>query len=111
MKDSLGAGSSGARLPPPATVLPRISRIAITGAGKRGKSMTDQQPPLTFTFGAILRMAVIVSLLWIIGDTLDGGSESFIGVHCSWQLGYASLWLLIAGSASMSIRISRPYLR
>jgi hypothetical protein len=42
--------------------------------------MTDQEPPLTFTFGTILRMAVIVSLLWIIGDTLDGGSESFIGV-------------------------------
>ena len=42
--------------------------------------MTDPEPPLTFTFGAILRMAVIVSLLWIIGDALDGGSQSFIGV-------------------------------
>jgi hypothetical protein len=79
MKDS-PSRFFGARLPPPATVLPRISRIAMAGAGQRGKSMTDQEPPLTFTFGTILRMAIIVSLLWIIGDTLDGGSESFIGV-------------------------------
>jgi len=42
--------------------------------------MTDHEAPLTLTFGAILRIGIPVSILWIIGDAIDGGSESFIGV-------------------------------
>jgi hypothetical protein len=42
--------------------------------------MTDHEPPLTPTFGTILRVGVPVSILWIIGDAMDGGSQSFIGV-------------------------------
>jgi hypothetical protein len=42
--------------------------------------MTDYEPPLTLTFGAILRVGVPVSFLWMIGDAIDGGSQSFIGV-------------------------------
>jgi hypothetical protein len=54
----------------------------IPGRGwtKRGNPMTDHEPPLTLTFGAILRVGVPVSLLWIVGDAIDGGSQSFIGV-------------------------------
>jgi hypothetical protein len=35
-------------------------------------------PPLNFTFGAILRVGVLASLVWIIGDALDGGSQSLL---------------------------------
>ena len=42
--------------------------------------MTDHEPPLTLSFGAILRIGIPVSILWIIGDAIDGGSRSFIGV-------------------------------
>jgi hypothetical protein len=42
--------------------------------------MTDHEPPLTPTFGAILRIGTPVAILWIIGDAIDGGSQSFIGV-------------------------------
>jgi hypothetical protein len=42
--------------------------------------MIDHEPPLTLTFGAILRVGVPVSILWMIGDAIDGGSQSFIGV-------------------------------
>jgi hypothetical protein len=40
----------------------------------------NHKPPLSLTFGTILRMGVPVSILWIIGDAIDGGSLSFIGV-------------------------------
>jgi hypothetical protein len=33
-------------------------------------------PPLNVTFGAILRVSMLVSLVWIVGDPLDGGSQS-----------------------------------
>ena len=42
--------------------------------------MADHEPPLTLTFGAILRIGIPVTILWIIGDAIDGGSQSFIGV-------------------------------
>jgi hypothetical protein len=42
--------------------------------------MTDNEPPLILTFGAILRIGIPVTILWIIGDAIDGGSQSFIGV-------------------------------
>jgi hypothetical protein len=35
-------------------------------------------PPLNVTFGGILGASVLVSLVWIIGDTLDGGSRSLL---------------------------------
>jgi hypothetical protein len=35
-------------------------------------------PPLNVPFGAILRVSVLVSLVWIVGDTLDGGSQSLL---------------------------------
>jgi hypothetical protein len=35
-------------------------------------------PPLNVTFGAILRVSVLVSLVWIVGDALDGGSQSLL---------------------------------
>jgi hypothetical protein len=42
--------------------------------------MTNHQPPLTLTFGGVLRVGVPVSIIWIIGDAIDGGSRSIIGV-------------------------------
>ena len=42
--------------------------------------MIDHEAPLAFSFGAILRVGIPVSFLWIIGDAIDGGSQSFIGV-------------------------------
>jgi hypothetical protein len=33
---------------------------------------------LASMFGAILRLSVLVSLVWIIGDALDGGSQSLL---------------------------------
>jgi hypothetical protein len=42
--------------------------------------MFEDETPLTLTFGAILRVGIPVSILWIIGDAIDGGSQSFIGV-------------------------------
>ena len=50
------------------------------GETERGNPMTDHEPPLTVSFGAILRISIPVSILWIIGDAIDGGSRSFIGV-------------------------------
>jgi hypothetical protein len=42
--------------------------------------MIDHEAPLAFSFGAILRVGIPVSILSIIGDAIDGGSQSFIGV-------------------------------
>jgi hypothetical protein len=50
------------------------------GETKRGNPMPDREPPLTLNFGAILRVGVPVSILWIIGDAIDGGSQAIIGV-------------------------------
>jgi hypothetical protein len=73
--------------------------------------MIDHEPPLTLTFGAILRVGVPVSILWMIGDAIDGGSQSFIGVPLLVAAGgWAPLSLLIAGSAGMSIK-SGPHVR
>jgi hypothetical protein len=33
---------------------------------------------LASMFGAILRLTVLASLVWIIGDALDGGSQSLL---------------------------------
>jgi hypothetical protein len=33
-------------------------------------------PPPIFTVGAVWRVSVLVTLVWIIGDALDGGSQS-----------------------------------
>jgi hypothetical protein len=55
--------------------------------------MTDHVPTLNFTFGAIWRVTgvtVLVSLLWIIGDAFDGGSQSPIVVPllvAAWMCG------------------------
>ncbi len=57
-----------------------FAHIHRRGWTKRGNPMTDREAPLTLTFGAILRVGVPVSILWIIGDAIDGGSQSFIGV-------------------------------
>ena len=35
-------------------------------------------PPLNFTFGAIWRVSLIMLVLWMIGDALDGGSQSIV---------------------------------
>jgi hypothetical protein len=35
-------------------------------------------PPLNFTFGASWRMGLLIVLIWMIGDALDGGSQSII---------------------------------
>jgi hypothetical protein len=35
-------------------------------------------PPLNVTFGTILCVSVLVTLVWIIGDALDGGSQSLL---------------------------------
>jgi hypothetical protein len=35
-------------------------------------------PPRNVTFGAILCVSVLVTLVWIIGDALDGGSQSLL---------------------------------
>lgn len=35
-------------------------------------------PPLNVTFGTILRVSVLLSLVWIVGDALDGGSQSLL---------------------------------
>jgi hypothetical protein len=35
-------------------------------------------PPLNFTFGAVWRVSLLMLLLWIVGDALDGGSQSFV---------------------------------
>jgi hypothetical protein len=50
------------------------------GETKQGNPMIDHEFPLTLNLGAILRIGVLVSILWIIGDAIDGGSQSFIGV-------------------------------
>jgi hypothetical protein len=42
--------------------------------------MTDHLPALNFTFGAIWRLSVLASLVWIIGDAVEGGSQSPIAV-------------------------------
>jgi hypothetical protein len=36
------------------------------------------RPPPIFTLGAILRASVLVTLVWIIGDAWDGGSQSIV---------------------------------
>jgi hypothetical protein len=52
--------------------------------------MIDHEAPLAFSFGAILRVGIPVSFIWIIGDAIDGGSQSFIGVplliSVAWRL-------------------------
>jgi hypothetical protein len=35
-------------------------------------------PPPIFTVGAVWRVSVLVTLVWIIGDALDGGSQSLL---------------------------------
>jgi hypothetical protein len=50
--------------------------------------LTGREPALNFTFGATCRVGVFVSLLWIIGDALDGGL---------WRRGCASFLFLIVG--------------
>jgi hypothetical protein len=50
------------------------------GEAKQGNPMIDHELPLTINFGFIFRVGVLVSILWIIGDAIDGGSQSFIGV-------------------------------
>jgi hypothetical protein len=35
-------------------------------------------PPPIFTFGAIWRLSLLMLFLWIIGDALDGGSQSLL---------------------------------
>jgi hypothetical protein len=49
-------------------------------AKRNGENPMDDyvSPPLNFTFGAILRVGVLLSLVWIIGDALDGGSQSLL---------------------------------
>jgi hypothetical protein len=42
--------------------------------------MTDHLPALNFTFAAIWRLSVLASLVWIIGDAVEGGSQSPIAV-------------------------------
>jgi hypothetical protein len=44
--------------------------------GDRENSVADYVPPLNVTFGGILGASVLVSLVWIIGDALDGGIQS-----------------------------------
>jgi hypothetical protein len=66
-----------------ATVLPSIPSTEVVirfGPTKRENLMSDHVPALNFTFGAIWRVTVLVSLLWIIGDAVDGGSQSPIAV-------------------------------
>jgi hypothetical protein len=56
--------------------------------------MIDHEAPLTLTFGAILRVGIPVSILWIIGDAIDG--EPIIHRRPSaHQRGLAPLSLLI----------------
>jgi hypothetical protein len=40
--------------------------------------MDNYVPPLNVTFGAILCVSALVTLVWIIGDALDGGSQSLL---------------------------------
>jgi hypothetical protein len=54
--------------------------VHLLGLDQTGNPMIDDEAPLTLTFGAILRVGIPVSILWIIGDAIDGGSQSFIGV-------------------------------
>jgi hypothetical protein len=69
--------------------------------------MADHEPPLTLTFGAILRIGIPVSILWIIGDAIDGGSQSFIGVPllvAAWLGAFVALdrWVSAGPSSSAS---------
>jgi hypothetical protein len=77
------------------------------GETKRGNPMADHEPPLTLTFGAILRIGIPVSILWIIGDAIDGGSQSFIGVPllvAAWLGAFVALdrWVSAGPSSSAS---------
>jgi hypothetical protein len=40
--------------------------------------MDNYVPPPIFTFGAIWRLSLLMLVLWMIGDALDGGSQSII---------------------------------
>src|SRR5580658_5093943 len=83
----------------PATVPPRIPRTRPIGEGiKTGKSpMTDHAPSshepgsLRFTFGALWRVLVILTLVWAVGGSLDGADlEELIAVPlvmAAWALG------------------------
>jgi hypothetical protein len=64
--------------------------------------MIDREAPLTLTFGAILRVGIPVSILWIIGDAVDGGSQSFIGVPllvAAWLGAFVALDRWVSGQA------------
>jgi hypothetical protein len=70
--------------------------------------MIDHEAPLAFSFGAILRVGIPVSILWIIGDAIDGGSQSFIGVPlliAAWLGAFVALDRWVSGQA---IKTSRP---
>jgi hypothetical protein len=80
--------------------------------------MIDHEAPLAFSFGAILRVGIPVSMLWIIGDAIDGGSQSFIGVPlliAAWLSAFVALdrWvsrqaIKTSGSAGGWGEVKRP---
>jgi hypothetical protein len=72
--------------------------------------MIDHEAPLAFSFGAILRVGIPVSFLWIIGDAIDGGSQSFIGVPlliAAWLRAFVALDRWVSGRQSSSQRPGR----
>jgi hypothetical protein len=78
--------------------------VHMNGRGwtKRVSPMIDREAPLTLTFGAILRVGIPVSILWIIGDAIDGGSQSFIGVPllvAAWLGAFVALDRWVSGQA------------
>ena len=80
------------------------------GWAKRGNPMIDHEAPLAFSFGAILRIGIPVSILWIIGDAIDGGSQSFIGVPlliAAWLGAFVALDRWVSGRQSSSQRSGR----
>jgi hypothetical protein len=52
----------------------------MANVGRNGEKPMDDYvpPPLNVTFGVILRVSVLASLVWIIGDALDGGNQSLL---------------------------------
>jgi hypothetical protein len=77
------------------------------GETKQGNPMIDHEFPLTLNLGAILRIGVLVSIIWIIGDAIDGGSQSFIGVPllvAAWLGAFVALDRWVSGHVDQNYR-------